>query len=41
MGNRSLTKGTLGGQSVNIEPRVGKSENGPNYRWVYCNYLLS
>ena len=28
MGNRSLTKGTLGGQSVNIEPRVGKVKTG-------------
>ena len=40
VGNRSLTKGTSDGQSVNDWTTGGQSENGSNHKCVYCNYPL-
>ena len=40
MGNRSLIEGISGGQSDKFWTTGRHSVNGPNHRWVYCNYPI-
>ena len=38
VGNWGVTDWSTGGQSDKFYTTGRQSENGPNLRWVYCNY---